>query len=158
MCAAIWSQFSENLDVESCEALFGCCQGFFPLAERKTYLRSAVLRVVVKAGTGDARDANFLNQIFGESDVFCLRSEAGIVLREMEAGNVGHDVISAARFVNGETGGCEDFEQALALPRVGQREFVVIRLGRAQCDGAGLLKRRGRADGQKVVDLANGLR
>ena len=65
----------------------------------------------------------------------------------MEMGDVGHDVVGAAGFVDGEARGGEDFQQAFALGGVGGGEFVVVGLRRFESKRAGLLQRRGGADG-----------
>src|SRR5882762_6920583 len=75
----------------------------------------------------------------------------------METRDVGHDVVGAAGFVDGEAGGGEDFEEALTLGGVGGGELVVVRLRRFEREGTGLLQRGGGADGEEVVDLADGL-
>ncbi len=107
---------------------------------------SAVLRVIVKAGAGNAGDTDFLDKIFGESDVFRFGGEARIGFWKMEAGDVGHDVVSAARFEYSETGGGKNFEKALTFGRVGGSEGVVVGLRRAKRHGSGLLQRRCRAN------------
>ncbi len=84
------------------EAGFGGGQGLFFFAEGEADLRGAVLSVVVEAGAGDAGYTNVLDEIFGEGDVAGFGGIFGFV--KMEAGNVGHDVVSAAGFVDGETG------------------------------------------------------
>src|SRR5208337_5342971 len=76
----------------------------------------------------------------------------------MEAGDVRHDVVGAAGLVNGEAGGGENFKEALALGSVVGGQLVVVGLWRFERLGAGLLQRSGRANGEKVVNLADGLR
>jgi len=63
---------------------------------------SSVLRVVVEAGAGNAGDADLLHEIFGEGDVFRFGSKAWIAFGEMETRYVSHDVVRAARLVDGE--------------------------------------------------------
>src|SRR5215468_1575083 len=101
-CALIWAEAALFSGAKFGEPLFCGRESFFLLAERKTDLGSAIPWVVIEAGARDARDTDFLNEVFGEGDVFCFRSEPRIVLRELQARNVGHDVVSAAWFVNGE--------------------------------------------------------
>src|SRR5271157_4694754 len=52
------------------EAGFAGCQGGLFFAEGEADLGGAVARVVVEAGAGDDGDADFLDQILGEADVF----------------------------------------------------------------------------------------
>jgi len=111
---------------------------------------------VVEAGAGDAGHANVFDEIFGEGDVARFGGVFGFV--EMEAGDVRHDVVGAAGLVDGEAGGGEDFQEALALGGIVGGQFVVVGLRRFEREGAGLLQRSGRANGQKIVDLADGLR
>src|SRR5271157_1036057 len=138
------------------KAGFGGGQGGFFFAEGEADLLGAVLRVVVEAGAGDAGYTDVFDQIFGEGDV--ARGGGIIGFVEMETGDVRHDVVGAAGFVNGEAGGGEDFQEALALGGIVGGQLVVVGLRRFEREGAGLLQRSGRANSQKIVDLADGLR
>jgi len=77
------------------------------------------LRVIVKTGAGNTGNADFLYEIFGESNVLGTSGEARIAGWKVETRNVGHDVVRAARFVDRETGGLENFEEALTFFGVG---------------------------------------
>ena len=111
------------------ETGFGGGEGFFFLAEGEAHLGGAVLGVVVEAGAWDAGYADILYEIFRERDVAGFGGIFGLV--EMEAGNVRHDVVGAARPVHGEAGIFENAKETCALFIVCGGEIVVIRLRQA---------------------------
>src|SRR2546430_5377039 len=75
-----------------------------------------------------------------------------------EARDVRHDVVRTPGLEDREAGACENFQQPCALGCVRSREFVVVGPWKVKSARAGMLERRGRADSQEIVDLANGLR
>ncbi len=120
-------------------------------------MRGAVLRIVVETGTGNAGDADLFDEVAGETDVGGFGG--GAILRgELKARSVRHDVVGAARFIDSEAGGFEDGEEALAFFCVTGGEIVVIVLRKLQRECASLLQGSCGADGQEIVDLADGLR
>ena len=117
---------------------------------------SAVLRVVVEAGARDAGNTDFFHEILGEANVPGSRRKARWI-RIRKPRYVGHDVVGAARFKDREAGMGEDFPKARSLFCVARGQFVVVGLRRFQRNGPGLLQRRGSANRQKVVHLADGI-
>ncbi len=117
----------QELGAKFGQALFGGGERFFFFAEGEADLGGAVVWVVVEAGARDRSDADFFDEIFCEAHV---AGGGGKALRVGigERGNVGHDVVGAARFVDLEAGSGENFQQSRALFGVSRGEFVVVRL------------------------------
>src|SRR5215469_14739870 len=132
-------------DMKMSKPGFASGQRFLFFAEGEADLRSAVLRMVIEAGAGDAGDANVLDEIFCEGDVARRRGIFRFI--PMKTGNVGHDVVGATWFVDGEPGIFKDSEQASAFFGVRGGEIVVIGLRKLQREGTSLLKRSGGAHG-----------
>src|SRR5207245_10379135 len=120
-------------------------------------LGGAAAWIIVGAGARNYGDADLFDRIFGEASVFGGRGKVD-GNRISKRRNIGHDVVRTARFENGESPSGENVQDAFALLRVRGRKFVVVGLWEMQRDGAGLLKRSRSANGQKIVDFANGLR
>src|SRR6202046_3287365 len=108
-------------------------------------MRSAVGRIAIKARARYRRYANFPYQVLRE----------GHIIRETEAGDVGHDVIRAARLETAEAGSGKNSQQAVAPLRVFARERVVIILRKMQSCRSRFLQRCGRSYSKKIVNLAN---
>ena len=80
------------------------------------------------------------------------------VFVKFETSDVGHDVICPARFVYDEAGSLENTEQACALFFICAGQVVVVGLRRFERQCSGLLQGCRRSDGEKIVDLPDGLR
>ena len=74
------------------------------LAETEPQLGAAGFRIAIEAAAGDRGHTHFLHQIARERDI----------IGKSERGDVGHDVVRAARDIACEAPALEDVEQAVA--------------------------------------------
>ena len=77
------------------------------------------------------------------------------VVTKPKLADVGHDVVGALRHPASQPRALERGEQDRALALIHRFQLGVKRLGHRKRRGAGLLQRMRRADGQKIVDLAD---
>src|SRR5579883_212512 len=99
-----------------------------------------------KAGAWDGSNSNFFNQMTGEFQV----------VGDGEVGNVGHYVIGSLGVERAKAGEGEHMEHAIAALLVIACKSGVIIVGQGESDGSGLLERGGGADGEEIVDFADG--
>src|ERR1700676_1855466 len=111
-----WHTVSPKVvSLKACKVRFARGQGFFFFAECEAHLRGSVAGIIVETGAGDAGYADILDEIFCEGYVAGRRSEARIVFGELEAGDVGHDVIRAARLIDCESRALQNLQESRAL-------------------------------------------
>src|SRR6202521_41863 len=122
--------------MEMREPLFGKGEGGFFLAKCETNLGSAIAGVIVKAGAGYDRHADFFHEKFSESEV----------IGKSETRDVRHDVVCAAGFENGESGARKDVQKPFPAHGIVLGEFLVVRLRRMEGNRACLLQGGGGAD------------
>ena len=100
---------------------------------------------MVEAGAGHRGNADRVEKKVGGLEV----------VAKAKLADVGHDVVGALRHPAAQPRALERREQDRALALIHRFQLGVKRLGHRERRGAGLLERMRRADGQKVVDLAN---
>src|ERR1700683_619024 len=128
------------------EALGSSVESFVGLTESEAQIARPLARIRVEAGARDAGDADVGDQMAAEGDV----------VAHAEAGYVGHDVVSAARLEAEETCVFEGGQQFIAANEEIGGELLVITWGKSKGNGSSLLQGRSGADGEEVMDLANG--
>jgi len=101
----------------------------------------------VEARTGHARDPDLGHEEARERDV----------VRKAERRDVGHHVVGAVRLEDAEARGRQRRHEEVAPPAVVRRQLRVVLVRHRQRHGGRLLQRRGRADGEEVVHLADGV-
>ena len=72
--------------------------------------------------------------------------------------NIGHDVVRAGGLEAAETGVGQNAEHAVALHTIDLGQLLVVARRQLERQRAGLLQGRRGADGQKIVNFANGRR
>jgi len=128
------------------QALGGGLKSFLHLAKREAEVRASGSGGLIEARTWNGGDADFLDEIFRERQV----------VGKAEGGDVRHDVVSAARLEAAEARAREDSEHAVAAREIFARQRFIVTGRKSQCERTGFLERRGGADGEKIVDLADG--
>src|ERR1700723_640274 len=114
------------------KALGGGLECLFGFAEREAKVRASIGGIAVETRARDGGDADLGDQIFRER----------YIVGETEGGNIGHDVIRAARFEALETRAGENAKQPVAALRVLASQCRVILRRKLQRDSSSFLQRR----------------
>src|SRR6185312_9139446 len=105
----------------------------------------AETRIREETGAGDSANADLFDKIAAEIDIV-----AGV-----QSCNVRHHVIGPLRNRTDESLPSQNIEQQVAFPFVSGSYIQEIRIRESERVNSGLLKRRRRAYGQKIVDFTN---
>src|SRR5882762_9413275 len=122
----------------------GQCRLF--LAKREANLVRSLRGIVIETRSRHHCDADFFHEV----------ARKGKIVGESKIRNIRHDVICARGLVAPEAAVVQDAEHAVALHKVGFREFLIIALRQFERDRTGLLERRRGANRQEIVHFEYG--